>query len=118
MAIKNVWAIDTVSEEQNKVNGGTMYKIQFRNILTGIQLPTYADPNNRNYHKWVDIIANRNQAQVVTNLRTIEKRGKTVIDADQRPEVIWRGDKQELLDTITELNNKNNPGNNFNNLYE
>lgn len=110
------YLVISINPANNRVNGGVMFKITLQDLTTGEKFVTYADPNNRNYQNWQPLIANRECGQVIDNVRTTKKRGKTLIDADSRPQHVYCGDAQELAGIVSQ--HWGQTGNNYNSLFD
>ena len=103
MAMKksDIWVVNSIKTKRSK-HGGLIEEIVFINLETREQVKTYLDPANRNYHHWNTVLANRDQGQMITGVKTTVKAGKTVINADSQPEIFWSGDSDEMADAIAE----------------
>jgi hypothetical protein len=97
----NIWVVNSISTKRSR-HGGLIEEIVFINLESREQVKTYLDPENRNYHLWNTVLANRDVGQMVMGVKTAKKAGKTVINADSQPEVFWQGPKEELADTLSE----------------
>jgi hypothetical protein len=115
MAKINGWLVNSITTKKSKY-GGHIEEIVFVHIKTREQVKSYLDPENRNYPKWNSVLAGRDDGLIVGGLKTSVKNGKTIINADSTPEIIWQGSKQELADTIADFWNK--PPTTYNSLFE
>lgn len=110
------YLIISINPAKNRVNGGLMYKITLQDLETAEKHITYIDPNNRNYQNWQTVIANRDQGQVIVNVRTTTKRGKVIVDADSMPQHVYCGNPDQLADIVE--SHWNTSANRFNDLFE
>ncbi|CAB4137254.1 hypothetical protein UFOVP322_25 [uncultured Caudovirales phage] len=101
MKKQQIWVVNSIKTRRSKY-GGMMEEVVFINLETREQVKTYLDPDNRNYHHWNTVLANRDDGQMIMGVKTSVKGGKTVINADSQPEIFWQGSKQELADTLAE----------------
>ena len=102
MKKSQVWVVNSIKTKRSR-HGGMMEEVVFINLHTREQVKTYLDPENRNYHHWNTVLANRDTGQMICGVKTTVKAGKTLINADSQPEIFWQGDKQELADTLAEV---------------
>jgi len=116
MTPRSVWIINSIRTKRSQ-HGGFIDEIVCVNLATREQVKTYLDPNNRNYYLWNTVLANRDLGQMIMGVKTTVKGGKTIINADVRPEIFWQGTKEELADTLAEYWNISRP-NQYQNLFD
>jgi hypothetical protein len=105
MKKSQVWIIDSIRTRRSRLQDreGQLYEeVTMTNLDTREQVKTYLDPLNRNYCHWNAVLANRDQAQLIKNVSTAIRRGRTVINADSEPTVLWSGSREELDQALFE----------------
>lgn len=97
----DIWIVNSI-KTRNSRHGGTIEEIVCVNFKTRTLVKTYLDPENRNYSNWNQVLEQRDQGCVITNVRITIRNGTQVINADSQPKIVWQGTKQELADCVAE----------------
>jgi len=76
-------------EEKRSKYAGMFYYVFFKDTETGKSIRSCIDPKMGNFRRWEPLL---HPGMVLGNLRTINRNGATIIDADSLPELIRKED--------------------------
>ena len=113
--LKHCWIVHSHSIMPDRKNGGTMMRLTLQNLGTQVCADTYICPSHRNAKHWTEVLQNIKSAQLVSNIKTVKRKGKVLIDADSKPVVEWCGEAKVLEERCRILWG---PTNNYNDLFE
>lgn len=106
----------------SKVTGSPMTKITLLGVKDRQEYITYIDTPNRNHDNWAHIVNNPEHGFILRNLRTINRKDKTLIDADSKPIIEWEDeDDTEILKQLAEVwaeEDRKNGSDKFSDLFE
>ena len=113
--LKHCWIVHSHTIMPDRKNGGTMMRLTLQNLGTQVCADTYICPSHRNAKHWTEVLQNISWVQIISNIRTVKRNGKILIDADSKPVVEWYGEASVLKEHCDVLWGSTN---NFNNLFD
>lgn len=112
---KDSWIVNSYAIMPDTRNGGTMMRLTLVNMATQITADTYVCPAHRNSRGWAEVLSQLGKGMILGGLHTSRRGGKTFVNADSKPQVLWCGDAEVLADNLAQLWS---PKNNFSDLFE
>jgi hypothetical protein len=94
--------------ENSPKYGGEIYRITFQDVGTEENYYTYADPKNRNFKRWADIIKFAKHAGIILCDVKIKDPKKGLINADSNFEVEFM-ETHELADIVVQARKRIGP---------
>lgn len=99
----NYWMVNLVSiESSRKIKGGVCYHIDLINVNSKMPAKTYVESGFGNFRNWRQVIQDKDQGQLLTNLKVSIMNGKFIVSADSKPRQLVVVDKEELATQIAQ----------------
>lgn len=102
-----VYQVINIQQKPSKLNGGFYYLIKLQNITTLDILETSVDPAYKNFNNWKKVIQDQHRGQLLSNLNTATRGGKTIVNADSKPQQEAVCDPQQMNDILNEWRSPN-----------
>ena len=97
----NYWLVNDVSvHPSTKARGSVCYHITFVNLKTRLTAKTYVESTYGNYRYWRRVIEDREQGQILTNLKVRDINGKIIVSADSRPHQEIVTSREEVAEQV------------------